>query len=162
VFRNGPPAEVTFAECCWHCSVVAEEMGSDRRNRLVRLAEYEKPWVGRTGLALGVMLWLFVSAVAFGVGLANGIAILIIGGALIFGEVWIERRGERHATFATVWRLSWRIGLGAALVVIAIVSSDGWDAALLILFGAWLVLPALVVATLWWRERREQTVRDDK
>jgi predicted MFS family arabinose efflux permease len=108
------------------------------------------------------MLWLFVSAVAFGVGLANGLAILIIGGALIFGEVWIERSGERHATFATVWRLSWRIALGAALVVIAIVSSDGWGAALLIFFGAWLVLPAVLVATLWWRERREEVVRNVK
>ena len=137
-------------------------MRSARRNRLVRFAEYERPWVGRTGLALGLMLWLFVSAVAFGVGLANGLAVLILGGALIFGEVWIERSGERHATFATVWHLSWRIALGVALVVLAIVSSSGWGAALLIFFGAWLLVPALLVATLLWRERRDQVVHNDK
>ena len=157
-----PSGEVTSAECC-HCSAVTGDVAqSARRNRLIRFAEYERPWVGRTGLALGLMLWLFVSAVAFGVGLANGLAVLILGGALIFGEVWIERSGEGHATCATVSRLSWRIGLGVALVVLAIVSSNSWGAALLIFFGAWLLLPALLVATLSWRERREQVVHDDK
>ena len=88
-----------LAGCCCHCLAVTDETTrSDRGNRLVRFAEYERPWVGRAGLALGVMLWLFVTAVAFGVGLANGLTILILGGTLIFGEVWIERSGERHPT----------------------------------------------------------------
>jgi hypothetical protein len=142
--------------------VTNEMTRSDRGNRLVRFAEYERPWVGRAGLALGLTLWLFVSAVAFGVGLANGLAILILGGAFIFGEVWIERSGERHPTFAIVWRVCLRIALGATLVVLAIVSADGWGTALLIFFAAWLVVPALLVATIWWRERYERVVHHDK
>ena len=118
--------------------------------------------MGRAGLALGLTLWLFVSAVAFGVGLANGLTILILGGAFIFGELWIERSGERHPTFAIVWRVSLRIALGATIVVLAIASSGGWGTALLILFAAWLVVPALLVATIGWRERREQVMHRDK
>ena len=45
-----------------------------------RLAKYERPWVGRVGLGLGLKLWLFVTAVAFGAGLANGLVLLIMGG----------------------------------------------------------------------------------
>ena len=139
-----------------------ETARSDRGNRLVRFAEYERPWVGRAGLALWLTLWLFVTAAAFGVGLANGLTILILGGTFIFGEVWLERSGERHPTFATVWRLSVRVALAAALVVLAIVNSDGWGAALLIFFAAWLVLPRLLLATIWWRQRRAQVIHRDE
>jgi hypothetical protein len=154
---------VALAERCCHCSAVTNEMTrSGRANRLVRFAEYERPWVGRVGFALGLTLWLFVSAVAFGAGLANGLTILILGGAFIFGELWIERSGGRHPTFAIVWRVSLRIALGATLVVLAIASSEGWGTALLILFAAWLVAPALLVATIGWRERREQVMHRDR
>jgi hypothetical protein len=79
---------------------------SGRKNLLRQLAEHKRPWVGRVGLALGLVLWLFVTAVAFGAGVANGLAILIMGGAFILGEVWIERSGGRHPTLAVAWRLS--------------------------------------------------------
>ena len=134
---------------------MAEELqDSGRENRLARLASYERPWVGRVGLALGLMVWLFVSAVAFGAGLANGLTILIMGGAFIFGEVWIERSGRRDSTLASVWRVSLRLAIGVALIVIAVVSSDGWGTALLMLFGAWLILPALLLGVLLLREAR--------
>jgi hypothetical protein len=142
--------------------VTDETKRSDRASRLVRFAEYERPWVGRAGLALGLTLWLFVTVVAFGAGLAKGLTILILGGAFIFGEVWIKRSGESHPTFATVWRLSLRIALAATLIVLAIVNSSGWGTALLIFFAAWLLLPALLVATIWWRERRERVMHHDK
>jgi hypothetical protein len=136
---------------------VADELPqSGRKNRLRQLAEYKRPWVGRVGLALGLVLWLFVTAVAFGVGIANGLAILIMGGAFILGEVWIERSGGRHPTFATAWRLSLRIAIGIALIMIAAVNSHGWGAALLTLFGVWLVLQALVLSVLWLRETRQE------
>lgn len=53
---------------------------SGRESALRRLAKYERPWVGRVGLGLGLKLWLFVTAVAFGAGLANGLVLLIMGG----------------------------------------------------------------------------------
>jgi hypothetical protein len=136
---------------------VADELPqAGQKNRLQQLAEYKRPWVGRVGLALGLVLWLFVTAVAFGAGVANGLAILIMGGAFILGEVWIERSGGRHPTFATAWRLSLRVAIGIALIVIAVVASHGWGAALLILFGAWLILPALALSVLWLHETRRE------
>jgi len=76
---------------------------------------------------------------------------------LIFGEVWIERgSGERHATMASVWRLSLRVAMGVTLVVLALVNADGSGAALLILFGAWLILAGLVLGAVLLRETREQ------
>lgn len=151
------PASRGISSAGWQSSAVADELPqSFRRNRLRQLAEYKRPWVGRVGLALGLVLWLFVTAVAFGVGIANGLAILIMGGAFILGEVWIERSGGRHPTFATAWRLSLRIAIGIALIVIAAVNSHGWGAVLLTLFGAWLVLQALVLSALWLRETRQE------
>jgi hypothetical protein len=136
---------------------VADELPqAGRKNRLHQLAEYKRPWVGRVGLALGLVFWLFVTAVAFGAGIANGVAILIMGGAFILGEVWIERSGGRHPMFATAWRLSLRIAIGIALIVSAVVTSHGWGAALLSLAGAWLILPALVLGVLWLRETRQE------
>lgn len=134
---------------------------SGRSNRLARLAEYRAPWVGRVGLVLGLVLWLFASAVGFAAGLGNGLAISIVGGAFILGSVWIERSGERHPIFALVWHLSWRIALGAALIVIALVNSDGWSAALLAVFGAFLILPGVAGAALWLRETRVKAAGDD-
>ncbi len=55
-------------------------------NRLRRIADYERPWVGRVGLALVVVLWLFVTVVGFAVGVENGLALLIVGAALIVGK----------------------------------------------------------------------------
>src|ERR687892_2484518 len=98
------------------------------------------------------MLWLFVTVVGFAVGLLTGFAFLIVGGALIAGEAWIERSGGRHASFVLVWRLSWRIGSGLAVIAVATVSSDGWTAAIGALLGAWLTLTGLVVARLRWLE----------
>jgi hypothetical protein len=142
---------------------MADEMSqSGRRNRLGGLAGYKRPWVGRVGLVLGLVLWLFVSAAGFAAGLGTGLAISIVGGAFILGSVWIERSGERHPTFALVWHLSWRIALGAALFVIAFVNSDGWSAALLAIFGALLILPGVAVAGLWLRKTRVKAAGDDK
>jgi hypothetical protein len=138
-----------------------ETSPSGRRNRLSRLAEYKRPWVGRVGLALGLVLWLFVSAVGFAAGLANGLAISIVGGAFILGSVWLERSGGRRPKLALVWHLSWRIALGAALIVIAFVNADGWGAALLIVFGVLLILPGVAGAALWLREQRAEAVGDD-
>jgi uncharacterized membrane protein HdeD (DUF308 family) len=134
----------------------------DQRNQLARLADYKRSWVGRVGLGLGLVLWLFVSAAGFAAGLANGLAISIVGGAFILGSVWIERSGERHPTFRLVWHLSWRIALGAALVVIAFVNADGWSAALLTAFGALLILPGVAGAALSLRETRLKAVGDDR
>lgn len=132
---------------------------SKRKGRLQRIAEYDRPWVGRVGLALGLMLWLFVTAVAFAVGVAYGLAFLVVGGFLIFGEVWIERSRERHATFASIWRLSWSIGTGVTLLVIAVFKSEGWAAAVPAVFGAWMILTGLGLGALWLRERREDGER---
>lgn len=134
-------------------TVVDKTSPSGRRNRLGRLAEYKAPWVGRVGLVLGLVLSLFVSAVGFAAGLANGLAISIVGGAFILGSVLISRGGERHPTYTVVWHLFWRIGLGAALIVIAFVNSDSWSAALLTVIGALLILPAAAGAALWFRGR---------
>jgi hypothetical protein len=121
-------------------------------NWLRRVADYERPWVGRVGLALIVVLWLFVTAVGFAVGVETGFAFLIVGAALIVGEVWMERSGGRHATFVVVWRLSWRIGMGLVVIVLGAVSSDAWTAAVAAIFGAWWILSGLVVARLRWLE----------
>jgi hypothetical protein len=141
---------------------MGETSPSGRTNRLGRLAEYEAPWVGRVGLVLGLILWLFVSAAGFAAGLGDGLAISIVGGAFILGSVWIERSGERRPTFALVWHLSWRIAAGAALIVIALVNSDGWSAALLTVFGALLILPGVAGAALWVRETRVKAAGDDR
>jgi hypothetical protein len=123
-------------------------------NWLRRIAEYDRPWVGRVGLALVVVLWLFVTLVGFGVGVATGMAFVIVGAALIVGEVFVEQRGGRHVNFVLVWRLSWRIGTGLAVIVVGAVSSDGWTAAITAIFGAWLILSGLVVARIRWLEAR--------
>lgn len=123
-------------------------------NWLRRMANYERPWVGRVGWALIVVLWLFVTAVGFGTGVGTGLAILIVGGALIAGEVWIDRSGERHATFALVWFLSWRIGLGVTAILLGVVGSEGWAIAVPAVLGGWLILSGLVFATLLWRQAR--------
>jgi hypothetical protein len=102
------------------------------------------------------MLWLFITAVAFGAGLPNGLTVLIIGGVIIVGEVWIERSGRRGSTFASAWHLSVRFAMGLVLVVLAVVRSDGWGAALLIVFGAWLIVPAVLLGVLLLRDVREK------
>lgn len=142
-FGNGWPALCRLASL------------SERRMSLLRrIADYEPPWVGRVGLALVVVLWLFVTAVGFAVGAATGLAFLIVGAALIGGEVWIERTDGRHATFVLVWRSSWRIGVGLAVIVSGLARSDGWAAAVAAIFGAWLILSGLVFARLRWLEMR--------
>jgi hypothetical protein len=118
-------------------------------NWLRRMAAYERPWVARVGWALIVVIWLFVTAAAFGAGLGTGLGFLLVGGAFIAGEVWIERNGERHVTFAAAWHLSWRIGLGVAVVVLA-VRSDGWAIAIGVVIGGWLIVTGLVFSTLLW------------
>jgi hypothetical protein len=99
------------------------------------MADYERPWVGRVGLALIVVLWLFLTAVGFGAGVGTGLALLIVGAGLIAGEAWIERSAGRHVTFAVLWHLAWRIGVGALLIVVGVVRSDGWAVALPAVFG---------------------------
>ena len=121
---------------------------------LRRLDEYDRPWVGRVALALGVVLWLFVSVVGFAAGVGTGLAISIVGAAFILGEVWSARSGERHETVLLTWRLSWNIGLGAALIVVGAVSSDRWTVAVMAAFGAWLIVEGFVVARLRWLEIR--------
>jgi hypothetical protein len=131
-------------------------------NWLRRAAEYERPWIGRVGLALVVALWLFVTVVGFAVGVETGLAFLIVGGALIAGEVWIERSGKRHVKFMVVWRLSWRIGTGLAVIVVGAVSSDGWTTAVAAIFGAWLIFSGLVVARIRWLETRPVAAGGDE
>ena len=121
-------------------------------NWLGRIAEYERPWVGRVGLALIVVLWLFITVVGFAADVATGLGFLIVGGALIVGEVWIERSGARHTTFVLVWRLFWRIGVGFVVIWIGAVSSDGWTVAVAVLLGSWLILSGLDVARFRWVE----------
>lgn len=115
----------------------------------------------RTNLALVVVLWLFVTAVGFGAGTGAGLAFLIVGAALIAGEVWIEWSAGRHATFVVLWRLAWRIGVGAWLIVAGAVNSDGWAAALPAVFGAWLIFWGLAVATFCWLEMRGEAADSD-
>jgi hypothetical protein len=122
---------------------------------LGRIADYERPWVGRVGLALVIVLWLFGSAVGFGFGVANGLAVLIGGAAFISSEVWIERSGERHPKFVIAWRLGGRIGVGVLLIVLGIVRSRGWDSVVMASFGAWMILWGLVLASFLWLEPRE-------
>jgi hypothetical protein len=126
----------------------------DERNWLGRLADYERPWVGRVGLALILALWLFVTVVGFAISARTGLAVLIVGGALIAGEVWIEQSRGRHATFALVWRLTWRIAVGVAVIASGVLGSDGWAAVVAATFGAWLILTGLVVATFSWLQSR--------
>lgn len=38
---------------------------------LRRIAEYERPWVGRVGVALAALLWLFVSLAGFAAGVGK-------------------------------------------------------------------------------------------
>jgi hypothetical protein len=131
-------------------------------NWLLRIAEYERPWVGRVGLALVAVLWLFVAVVGFAVGVGTGLAFLIVGAALIVGEVWIERSGRRHVKFAVVWRLSWRIGIGIAVIVLGAIRSDGWTAAVAAVFGAWLILSGLVFARIRLLETRAVAAGGDE
>jgi O-antigen/teichoic acid export membrane protein len=118
--------------------------------RLGRIADYQAPWVGRTGLALIVALWLLVTLVGFAVGVATGIGILIVGGALIGGEVWIARKGKTHPRFALVWRLAWRVGMGIFVISVG-VPHHGWGAVFPALLGSWLILTGLGQA---WLDRR--------
>jgi hypothetical protein len=124
-------------------------------SRLGRLSTYDRPWVGRVGLGLGLMLWLLVTSAAFGAGLPNGLTVLILGGVIIFGEVWIERTGRRGSTFASAWHLSMRFAMGVVLVLLAVMRTDGWGTALLVVFGAWLIIPAIVLGGLLLRDVRE-------
>jgi hypothetical protein len=121
-------------------------------NWLNRLAGYKRPWVGRVGLVLVVVLWLFVTAVGFAAGVVTGLALLIVGGAWIAGETWIERSGGRYATFRLVWHLCWRIGMGVAVIVVGAVSSNVWAAVVTAVYGTWLILSGLVVARFLWLE----------
>jgi hypothetical protein len=132
--------------------MATRESTRDGMKWLHRVAEYERPWIGRVGLALVAVLWFFVTAVGFAVGVETGLAFLIVGAALIGGEVWIERSGRRHAKFVIVWRLSWRIGIGVAVIVLGAIRSDGWTGAVPAIFGAWLILSGLVVARIRWLE----------
>ena len=122
---------------------------------LGRVADYERPWVGCVGLALVTILWLFVTAVGFGVGMANGFAILIGGAVFIASEVWIERSGERHPRFVIAWRLGGRVGIGLLLIVLGIIRSDGWASVAMASFGGWLILSGFVLASALWLETRE-------
>jgi hypothetical protein len=81
---------------------------------------------------------------------------------LIAGEVWIERSGRRQVKFVVVWRLSWRIGLGLAVIVLGPVRSDGWTAAVAAIFSAWLILSGLVVARIRWLETRAVAAGGDE
>ena len=127
-----------------------------------QIAEYERPWVGRVGLALVAVLWLFVTFVGFAVGVETGLAFLIVGAALIVGEVWIERSGMRHVKFVVVWHLSWRIGMGLAVIALGAIRSDGWTAAVAAIFGAWLILSGLVFARIRWLETRATAAGGDE
>ena len=118
---------------------------------LGRIADYDRPWVGRVGLALAIILWLFVAAVAFCRGPADRYAILIGGAVFISSEVWIERHGERHARFVIAWRLGGRIGIGLLLIVLGITGSHGWATVVMPSFGAWMILTGLVLARVLWR-----------
>jgi hypothetical protein len=134
---------------------------SGRRNLLAELAEYNRPWVGRIGLALVLLLWLFISAVAFGAGIGTGLAFAIGGAILILVEVWLQRSGERHATFSVVWHLLVKVAAAAVLIVSAVVSSDGWGVVVSIALAALILLPALLLAALWLRETREESAAGD-
>jgi len=134
--------------------VTEEAPKSGRRNRLVELAEYDRPWVGRLGLALVLFLWLLFSLVEFAAGFGIGLAVAIAGGTLILVEVWLKRSGERHATFSVVWHLSGQVAAGAALIVIGVVNSDVWGAVLLTALGALILFPVVLVATIWLRDTR--------
>jgi hypothetical protein len=129
---------------------------------LGRIADYERPWVGRAGLALVIILWLFVTAVGFGVGLANGFAILIGGAVFISSEVWIQRSGERHPRFVIAWRLGGRIGIGLLLIVLGIIRSHGWASVAMASFGAWMILWGLVLASVLWLATREAAAGGDE
>jgi hypothetical protein len=81
--------------------------------------------------------------------------------AFIVGEVGSERSGERLATFWIAWRLAVKIGVGATLIVVGAVGSDGWAAAVPVAFGVWLILSGLVIARLHWLEMRETAAGGD-
>ena len=125
-----------------------------------RLAEYDRPWVGGVGLALLVILWMFFSLVAFAGGLRVGLAVAFLGGALIAGEVWLHRNGERRPGVGFVWHSAWNITAGAVLIGIAVVKWDGWSALIPGLFGAWLILWRLVLASVWLRVARDEAGPD--
>jgi hypothetical protein len=134
--------------------VTDETPKPDRTNRLLELAAYDRPWVGRLGLALVLFLWLLVSVVGFAAAVWVGLAVAGVGGTLILVEVWLERSGDRHATFAVAWHLSGKVAAGIALIVMAVVNADGWRTVLLAGFGLLTLLPVLLLATLWWRNSR--------
>lgn len=119
------------------------------------------PGWGRVGLALVLFLWLLFSVVGFAAGFGIGLAVAIVGGTLIFVEVWLERSGERHATFSVVWHLFVKVAAAATLIVSAVVNSDGWGVVLLTALAALILLPALLVATLWLRDTREKAAGGD-
>ena len=133
---------------------------SGRRSLFARLAEYDRPWVGRVGLVLVVILWLLFSLAALAAGLRVGLAVVILGGALIAGEVWLDRNGERHPGIGFVWHSAWNIAAGAVLIGIAVVKWDGWSALIPGLFGAWLILWRLVLASVWLRVARDEAGTD--
>lgn len=130
-------------------------------NWLRRMDEYERPWVGRVGLALGTVIWLFASVVGFAAGVGTGLAVSIAGAVFILGEVWSARSDERHAMLVAAWRLCWRIAAGAVVIVVGAVSSDGWTAAVAAMIGGWLILSGLLVPTLWWLQTRETAADGD-
>jgi hypothetical protein len=119
---------------------------------LARIADYERPWVGRVGLALIVALWLLLTLVGFAAGVGTGLSFLVAGAALIAGEVFIERSGRNHSAFALFWHLSWRIGIAVVLIVLGAVG-DG-SLAVASILAVWLTLTGLLPALYWWHERR--------
>ena len=123
-----------------------------KKHWFLRLADYERPWVGRLGLALLLVLWALVSLAGFASGIAVGLIFAFAGATSVVGEIWLEQKGERLAWVAFAWHTAWQIAAGALLIGIAL-ATDGWSALLPGLIGAWLILFRIAIAAVLFRAR---------
>jgi hypothetical protein len=125
---------------------------TERPHWLVRLAEYDRPWVGRVGLGLILIVWAFAGLVAFAASVTIGLVVLVAGGVFIGIETLLERK-EGLAPYAFVWHTTVSLAAGLALVVIAIARWGTAGAAVYAVVGAWVIVWRLALVALWLRLR---------
>jgi hypothetical protein len=106
-------------------------------------------------LAFGfvVVLWLGGSIVGIGVEIPVGVAWFCVGAIYVGGELWIERRGDRHPTFSVAWVAAWRAVLGTVMIVLGIVYLS-WASIFLFAFGTWFLALAGFFSWALWRDHK--------
>ena len=104
----------------------------------------------RLAFSFLVAIWLGGSIVGLALELPLAIAWFCVGAVYVGGELWIERRGDRHPSFRVAWVAAWRVILGTVMITLGIVY-PGWGSIVLFVFGIWFLAVAAVFVWGLWR-----------